>query len=56
MPAVTPRVVLEEGRPQVVVLPWDPGYASLPGEGTPLDPAPAHLAVLPSRLTFESRR
>jgi 8-oxo-dGTP pyrophosphatase MutT (NUDIX family) len=32
-----------------VLMPWDEAYAAAPGEGTPLEHAPAYLAAQPSR-------
>lgn len=49
---ILPRLV---GPPDdlVAVYPWDPDYASLPGEGIALaGEAPAHLRRLPSRLVL----
>jgi 8-oxo-dGTP pyrophosphatase MutT (NUDIX family) len=53
VPVIVPKLILIEGAPTTVVLPWDPGYADMPGESVPLDELPDHLARLPSRLIFD---
>jgi 8-oxo-dGTP pyrophosphatase MutT (NUDIX family) len=53
VPPVMPRVIRDRNR-VTVVMPWDPEYDALPGEGYPLrGPAPGYLARLPSRLPLE---
>lgn len=50
VPPVMPRIT-REGSRVTVVMPWDPEYDDLPGEGYPLrGPAPGYLARLPMRL------
>jgi 8-oxo-dGTP pyrophosphatase MutT (NUDIX family) len=49
---ILPRLV-GPAEARVAVYPWDPDYASLPGEGIALaGAAPAHLQRLPSRLVL----
>jgi 8-oxo-dGTP pyrophosphatase MutT (NUDIX family) len=50
VPPVMPRVT-REGSEVTVVMPWDPEYDTLPGEGYPLSrPVPGYLARMPARL------
>jgi len=53
VPPIMPKLVQAEDEPPTVVLPWDPGYAAVPGEGVTLAEVPEHLARLPSRVVFE---
>jgi len=40
----------------IIVLPWDPEYAQLPGDGTAVaERYPPHLARLPSRRELRIR-
>jgi 8-oxo-dGTP pyrophosphatase MutT (NUDIX family) len=54
-PAITPRIAVTPSAYRVV-MPWDPGYLDVPGEGRAIDPAdlPAHLAA--RRSVIEIRR
>ena len=54
-PAITPRIAATPSAYRVV-MPWDPGYLQVPGEGLAIDPAglPPHLAA--RRSVFEIRR
>lgn len=50
---IMPRMIREAQT--VMVLPWDPGYSELPGEGVPQGiEYPQRLRELPSRLVFRA--
>ena len=55
IPAITPRIAVTPSAYRVV-MPWDPGYMQVSGEGIAIDPAglPPHLAA--RRSLFEIRR
>ena len=54
-PPITPRIAVTRSAYRVV-MPWDPGYLQVPGEGRAIDPAdlPPHLAA--RRSVIEIRR
>ena len=56
-PPVMPRIEVSEGNVRVV-MPWDPGYAEVPGEGCEAAARdfPAHFTRRPSSLTVTRRR
>lgn len=50
---IAPKILREDGR-NIIVMPWDPGYASAPGEGAPPDAEyQGALRDLPSRIVSE---
>ena len=51
---IQPKLVADGGEP-TIVLPWDAGYAALPGEGLPID-AGSPLAEGPSRYVLRDGR
>jgi 8-oxo-dGTP pyrophosphatase MutT (NUDIX family) len=55
-PAITPRIAVTSSAYRVV-MPWDPGYLDVPGEGRAIDPAdlPAHLAARRSLIEIRRR-
>jgi 8-oxo-dGTP pyrophosphatase MutT (NUDIX family) len=56
VPPILPKMALIDGITQVV-LPWDPQYAEMPGEGCVVPAGyPPHLAELPSRRIFKALR
>ncbi|HEX7374566.1 MAG TPA: NUDIX domain-containing protein [Steroidobacteraceae bacterium] len=55
VPPILPKWFERDGR-VIIVLPWDPEYASLPGEGVqPAKNYPPYLAALPSRRELKIR-
>jgi hypothetical protein len=52
--AILPKLV-PSGHTLAIVLPWDPEYPSLPGEGRAIDPSHA-VAQGPSRFVLEEGR
>ena len=56
VPAVMPRIDASAGELRVV-MPWDPGYASAPGEGcVPVGGFPAHLSARRSCIVLSAGR
>ena len=55
-PPVMPRMEVRDGAVRVV-MPWDPGYADVPGEGCDVVQAfPGHFTRRLSSLTVERKR
>jgi 8-oxo-dGTP pyrophosphatase MutT (NUDIX family) len=55
VPPILPKWFERDGR-VIIVLPWDPEYSALPGDGVrPAESYPPYLASLPSRRVLEIR-